>query len=294
MAKCAGQYTLNKGEVERRGRATTAGHVFRGGCDAKGQRHGQGVERFPQGGVYKGEYRGNQRHGRGELLLHDGAHRYVGQFVRGRFHGHGTLTTPAATLEGQWRDGRLHGRGIITLREGSVFEGEFAAGKRDGRCVCHFASGMAYSGEWQEGKRHGYGEQDWPGGLGYRGAWREDRPDGMGVMTYPSGHAEQGRWAGGALAQACDLAEVEAALGELQMQAEAAAAAREAAAVQVAAQDAAERQAEADADAEDLAAAGLLAPEDGTLSSLSTAAPTPMTPAPAAGRRSARPATAAV
>lgn len=111
---------------------------------------GRGIIRWADGSWYEGEFRDGLRNGRG---LHvssedgrrwysgpwtgglregpegqtscesDNAMDYVGHWVDGRPHGHGTATWPDGTrYAGQWADGKPHGHGKIVWPDNDVSE----------------------------------------------------------------------------------------------------------------------------------------------------------------------------
>ena len=65
-----------------------------------------GVFQWPDGSVYKGEWRNCREHGKGKFTGVNGT-----------------------AYEGLWDNGRYHGRGRLTTYKGEVFTGEFHMGK---------------------------------------------------------------------------------------------------------------------------------------------------------------------
>lgn len=58
--------------------------------------------------TYLGQFRNGIPHGRGILLVRDGAY-YTGKWKKGRFHGNGTFKSPhGITYSGQWKNGKMH------------------------------------------------------------------------------------------------------------------------------------------------------------------------------------------
>ena len=55
---------------------------------------------------YEGEYREGWFDGKGTFYYSD-SHYYVGDFVKGEFHGEGTLVSPTGSYKGKWNRGTL-------------------------------------------------------------------------------------------------------------------------------------------------------------------------------------------
>ncbi|NXT12448.1 R10B2 protein, partial [Prunella fulvescens] len=122
-------------------------------------REGWGFRRYRSGNTYDGQWKKNLRHGHGKMVwLTDnqeyegqwecgiqhgsGMHtwflkrmemsqyslrnEYVGDFVKGERHGHGTfLYADGAMYSGDWVHNKKHGKGIFVFKNGHSFEGEF-------------------------------------------------------------------------------------------------------------------------------------------------------------------------
>eukprot|EP00746_Dinoflagellata_sp_MGD_P086541 gnl/MRDRNA2_/MRDRNA2_34261_c0_seq1.p1 gnl/MRDRNA2_/MRDRNA2_34261_c0~~gnl/MRDRNA2_/MRDRNA2_34261_c0_seq1.p1 ORF type:complete len:213 (-),score=36.81 gnl/MRDRNA2_/MRDRNA2_34261_c0_seq1:228-866(-) len=93
------------------------------GCEFVGQfvdglRHGHGVYKIPDGGVYEGQFHKGQLHGYGKYTLPDGR-LFAGQWVNSRMHGHGIMTMQdKSSYSGQWRQGIQAGSGVYTNQQG--------------------------------------------------------------------------------------------------------------------------------------------------------------------------------
>lgn len=76
------------------------------------------------GGVYKGEWRDNQRHGYG-IYTWVGGERYEGAFLNDKREGRGTYTWPSGErYEGMWKDNKRHGQGTLYDPDGNIsYEG---------------------------------------------------------------------------------------------------------------------------------------------------------------------------
>ena len=71
------------------------------------QKHGQGIETWPNGYIYKGEFKNSEWSGQGTLFFPNGA-TYEGGWVKGFMNGEGTFTwTDGRIKTGIWKDGIL-------------------------------------------------------------------------------------------------------------------------------------------------------------------------------------------
>ncbi len=70
------------------------------------QKHGQGIETWPNGYIYKGEFKNSAWSGQGKLTFPNGA-----------------------TYEGEWENGFMNGEGIFTWSDGKVKKGIWKNGK---------------------------------------------------------------------------------------------------------------------------------------------------------------------
>ena len=169
------------------------------------------------GGQYKGQWdeAGRRPHGRGTLVDANGV-TYEGDWVKGKCHGHGTLTNNDKTVRytGQWSNHMKHGRGEeridderyvgqfeLNERHGtgtvslvdsgeSVYEGEWKAGERDGDGTSYWnvegVNTKRYEGGWKDGERHGqgiaYDAIDGQAVKAYEGEWQNGDRHGHGIF----------------------------------------------------------------------------------------------------------------
>ena len=108
----------------------------------------QGVRTYPNQDVYRGEFVGTKRHGRGTLSSVDGSS-YSGGFANDKFNGTGKKVwapfeddegrrVEQKSYEGEWKDGLFHGRGVLKLGDGiGTYVGLFQNGLYDGEGVLH-------------------------------------------------------------------------------------------------------------------------------------------------------------
>lgn len=78
-------------------RKSSFSYIYKGGRNAKGERHGFGSAVFNNGDEYRGEYRNNIRSGYGEYTYnrqrHSGA-KYTGMYMDNQKNGYGIFIYP--------------------------------------------------------------------------------------------------------------------------------------------------------------------------------------------------------
>lgn len=139
------------------------------------KRSGYGKGRIPGlTGVYKGEFRNFNMHGKGTIEFDNGGS-YTGDFFYDR----------------------IHGKGIQKFANGDVYEGSYMWNKRNGKGTYRGPEGIVYEGEWKDNQREGKGIMRYANGDIYDGEWINNNPSGFGKMTYANGRVEEGRWKDG-------------------------------------------------------------------------------------------------
>ena len=73
------------------------------------------VKKKFNGTIYKGEFKNNQRHGKGTMKMEDGF-----------------------SYTGDWISGEMSGRSIVVYANGDQYDGYFLNGKREGKGVMTF------------------------------------------------------------------------------------------------------------------------------------------------------------
>ena len=92
------------------------------------EKHGYGVQIWPDGARYEGLFQNNLAHGNGTLQYKNGD-KYEGMWKKDKAHGFGKYTYKnGATYEGQWKYDLKHGQAIEILPDQARFEGEFSRG----------------------------------------------------------------------------------------------------------------------------------------------------------------------
>ena len=83
--------------------------------------------------IYDGQWLGGRYHGHGKLILKDGGE-YVGAFSNGKYHGHGKMTyANGDVFEGMWENGRRC-EGVYTPADAVELTAGKAALKKDDHC----------------------------------------------------------------------------------------------------------------------------------------------------------------
>jgi hypothetical protein len=91
--------------------------------------------RYANEDIYRGQWKNNQKHGKGKFSYADGDE-YEGGFVNGKREGNGTYR----------------------FTDGKQYKGEFKAGKFNGIGKYQWVDGTVYEGAWKDDKRHGIGK----------------------------------------------------------------------------------------------------------------------------------------
>lgn len=107
---------------------------YTGAVNRSGLRHGEGRIEWEDGGVYEGQWRGDNREGKGSCWYPNGS-----------------------VYRGEWSQGTCDGLGVIHFPNGNVFEGEMKDGKKEGRGTFRWADGEVEVGRYRDGQDHGSG-----------------------------------------------------------------------------------------------------------------------------------------
>jgi hypothetical protein len=138
---------------------------------------------------YQGEFKDDERHGRGTCIFPDGG-RYTGDWEAGSAHGEGRFDHANGDIfVGIFRK-RCRVRGKLTwAATGDEYDGEFANDLPHGQGSRRYASsGVVHSGRWERGVPAGEGERrDERSGVVRRGEFRGDELHGEGEEVLPSG-----------------------------------------------------------------------------------------------------------
>jgi len=88
----------------------------------KGEREGHGTQCWKDGHVYTGEFKHDQREGKGRMTSANGT--YDGHWEANCRHGKGCITWPnCIKYDGEWSHDRINGTGRYDWADGNSYEG---------------------------------------------------------------------------------------------------------------------------------------------------------------------------
>jgi hypothetical protein len=104
---------------------------------------------------------------------------YEGEFLKGNYHGKGTLIVNQKDFKGdkyvgEFKNGKRHGKGTYTSASGYKYVGDFKDDKYDGKGSFDFANGDKYVGQFKDGKKNGQGTYFYSKGGKYVGMFKDD------------------------------------------------------------------------------------------------------------------------
>ncbi|ETO78252.1 hypothetical protein F444_06744 [Phytophthora nicotianae P1976] len=149
---------------------------------------------YTNGGRYVGQWKENQRHGKGIYQGVDG-YEYAGDWVDGTKHGVGILTLPSGErFVGHFESGKFHGTGVFCAANGDRYKGQFQDNRPNGFGKFKKVTGDRYIGRTVDGLACGVGTLSTADGEVYKGHWEKDFRHGSGVCFYPNGAVYSGSW----------------------------------------------------------------------------------------------------
>jgi 1-phosphatidylinositol-4-phosphate 5-kinase len=130
---------------------------------------------------YTGQYKGNKRHGYGELTWPDGSI-YEGQFHEDKIQGLGRyISVKYQVYTGNWRNNERNGYGKLTYSDKSSYKGFWVDNCKHGFGKDTDWLGNAYEGQFNRGLREGLkGVYTQTKGEFYSGGWKNDMMNGHG------------------------------------------------------------------------------------------------------------------
>ena len=114
------------------------------------KRNGFGKEKNPDGTIYIGEFKDNQKHGQGTLIL-DGIKTwtYKGDFKNDKISGKGRFKwNEKKQYIGEWENNELSGYGIL-INNNTKHIGYFSHNNKHGYGACFFEDQYAILGKWE-------------------------------------------------------------------------------------------------------------------------------------------------
>eukprot|EP00457_Paulinella_chromatophora_P010457 gb/GEZN01010561.1/.p1 GENE.gb/GEZN01010561.1/~~gb/GEZN01010561.1/.p1 ORF type:complete len:224 (-),score=46.63 gb/GEZN01010561.1/:394-1065(-) len=163
---------------------------------------GQNIKHvYPGGAVYQGDFKENQREGKGVYTSKEG-HRYEGGWLADMRHGYGSQKFVArgstrkeakwtGTYEGNWFENRKHGKGVFTYENGDKYEGDWRNGKKAGHGIYTYGNGDRYEGAFKSNNMHGKGTMFFADGSRLDGIWNDDELHGYASLVKPNGEQWQ-------------------------------------------------------------------------------------------------------
>ena len=147
------------------------------------------------GEVFIGNFKFDVKDGFGEL---NGDSHYKGEFKNNLSHGKGEEKWKnGSKYQGDYIKGTRHGKGLFSWPDGSSYEGDFRNNTIEGFGVYSWTGGRSYTGQWKNNKMHGHGKFVWEDGKVYEGQYMDNEKNGFGTMTLKSGKKYEGQWKNG-------------------------------------------------------------------------------------------------
>ncbi|CAD8170427.1 unnamed protein product [Paramecium octaurelia] len=158
------------------------------------ERHGKGIQTWPDGALYDGEWQHNKAYGKG-IFRHADKIEYEGEWKQSKACGYGIMRSQnGAYYEGEWEEDLQHGYGKEQWADGSLYEGQYYKGLKHGKGKYIWKDKSYYEGEWQNNKIHGLGAYHWIDGRGYIGQWKNGMMNGHGEYSWSDGRKYVGEY----------------------------------------------------------------------------------------------------
>ncbi|KAE8293896.1 Ankyrin repeat and MYND domain-containing protein 1 [Larimichthys crocea] len=152
LSTCKGAVAAAAAAAPGRGRPETAagrqsdGHG--GAQDGEKRRQGLGVQEWPDGSRYEGEFVNGFKHGRGKYSWRNGEY-YEGSFYKDYRHGDGLYCWPTGhKFTGKFYLNRKEGYGQQLFPDGTTFQGLYHTDQRFGPGVVSYPDGRKDVGLW--------------------------------------------------------------------------------------------------------------------------------------------------
>ena len=158
---------------------TYDGHVgekYTGDFDAEGKFTGQGTYTWPNGNMYVGSFKSNNKDGKGTFTT-SGGMKYSGDYKADKLHGNGTLIFEnGEKYVGTFKNGMFDGKGTYYWPSGQKYVGEYKNDQQNGQGTMFYADGRKYVGGFVNSKLSGNGTfYDAQGVKVYSGLWEDGK-----------------------------------------------------------------------------------------------------------------------
>lgn len=186
-----------------------------------GEKYGNGLEVYNNGGSYEGEFINDTKDGYGREIIGGNQHEingrenaqkelieegyeegdyYEGHWINGLRHGDGyeTKNNGEMQYQGNWRNGKKNGRGketisganghykvLSTIMHDPANEQQDARSSRTSRYSHQeMEVDAVYDGTWKDNLKHGKGKWAWSDGSVYTGDFNQDNIEGYGEFQF--------------------------------------------------------------------------------------------------------------
>lgn len=161
-------------------------------------RHGYGIQLWPDGTYYEGHWDNDTPGGYGVLVDLQGRV-YFGRWSHGRQSDEQAeiWTANGSHYKGSVQNGFKEGLGVLKMRSGDLYEGRFQKDQFHGKGRYVWLNKKIYEGDWFLNKIHGEGIMCWIDQTMYKGKFEYDQRHGYGEMISADGCIYQGDWKDG-------------------------------------------------------------------------------------------------
>ena len=133
------------------------GALYYGEWDNNGNKHGRGIQLWPDGSKYTGYWINNKANKKGKLIHKDGDI-YDGEWLDDKADGYGIYShIDGAKYEGYWKDDKQEGKGKEIWPDGNSYEGDYVGGNKQGKGKFIWSDGSIYEGEFMNNNIEGEG-----------------------------------------------------------------------------------------------------------------------------------------
>jgi hypothetical protein len=222
LPTCKGNRTTSNPWNNCYGKVVMLGGEETAGEWRNGKLNGKGTHRFPDGSIFVGEFKDNNKNGLWTEYSKAGA------VVRETKWDNGNLVTSSSEEQsnviksklppcmgrvstwnncfgnfkdtfsniytGEWKDGLYNGLGTNLFFDGSKYVGEFKGGLPNGQGTFTLANGDKYIGVWIDGLQNGKGTMIGHSGRKFVGEFKDGKKNGQGTYNGHSGYKYVGEF----------------------------------------------------------------------------------------------------